>query len=800
MEEPRDIWQKVWDPTSQAFYYFNPRLQQSTWELPQGFVYDDTDGGDDDNAKVQEMAAVKVQSIARGRATRNKMSGKFQWVRQFDPVERKTYYYNTITHHSQFERPPDFVPGIRDVQSDRAVKIQSAFRSKQARAKVKQLHGNKPKPPESPVPREVWSSHFDPRSHTFYYVNNETGEMSWVKPEGSQLSLTSDKRSASATTIQCAIRKRLASKNVEETRGQIRTMTDPVVIDGKLADITAVLAETQAAIIERALTAQEKNDFPHLREPISSWETTCDMLQDNLRDLVGHASYVKEMQQPKEKICEAKKLHNALTDLHSQGVTLHHSILIMNSYFVEVDVQRLNRACAALARWKSHEICSLKDANMLKVVHSEDFNEIFGRAEVLFRRAMGLTDFTQGETTSAGKKYEEWHNEVKDAVEGLNQVERLMQHKLQLLNAFRTAQEERREQALMEKEEQRSVRAEKARQRLAHETEAHVRFLEMCQEYWSRGLRERQEDLRTAALLENEQIEQLARERERIDRLVQRDKNRRKKMKLSIWEAVKEGLSVEIVRTMVFAEMQKARQLGYDFLVRNARSEHGETLVQIACWWGHVELVEYLLDQGGDLLAVDSLCNRYTLLHDAARRGHVQVIRLLLERGLRHDVVDSCGDTPLHWAARRGQYDAVQMLLGGHLQRCDQKMIDVIMKSVRARNNRNRTPKQVTKSECIRRLIQAFDDGKLPLFQPVKPSQHASNRRQTELPRRNSHRQADPRPGKSFSVVKSGAALLHSSEAPLTIMAANEDEFGVINVVTSRDLVSPMRKRRSFMA
>lgn len=56
------------------------------------------------------------------------------------------------------------------------------------------------------------------------------------------------------------------------------------------------------------------------------------------------------------------------------------------------------------------------------------------------------------------------------------------------------------------------------------------------------------------------------------------------------------------------------------------------------------------LDRGGDLYSLAD--NGETLLHKAAYRGHLHMVKDLLKRGITINVTDTMGFTPLHEAAR----------------------------------------------------------------------------------------------------------------------------------------------------
>ncbi|OAF68395.1 Osteoclast-stimulating factor 1 [Intoshia linei] len=55
-------------------------------------------------------------------------------------------------------------------------------------------------------------------------------------------------------------------------------------------------------------------------------------------------------------------------------------------------------------------------------------------------------------------------------------------------------------------------------------------------------------------------------------------------------------------------------------------------------------------------------------LHEAARRGNVDVIKNLIKKRVSMNLIDSSGSTPLHWLSRNGNVDAVMTLLS---QKCN---------------------------------------------------------------------------------------------------------------------------------
>ncbi|HWF49718.1 MAG TPA: ankyrin repeat domain-containing protein, partial [Solirubrobacteraceae bacterium] len=73
----------------------------------------------------------------------------------------------------------------------------------------------------------------------------------------------------------------------------------------------------------------------------------------------------------------------------------------------------------------------------------------------------------------------------------------------------------------------------------------------------------------------------------------------------------------------------------------------------------NVDAVKLLIDLGFDVNAI----NRTAPLHEAAMRGNMEMIRLLLEHGADPKVHDRSYDaTPAGWAAHHGQTEAERYL------------------------------------------------------------------------------------------------------------------------------------------
>ncbi|KAK2862843.1 hypothetical protein Q5P01_002376 [Channa striata] len=92
----------------------------------------------------------------------------------------------------------------------------------------------------------------------------------------------------------------------------------------------------------------------------------------------------------------------------------------------------------------------------------------------------------------------------------------------------------------------------------------------------------------------------------------------------------------------------------------NIRDNRGRTGLHLAAARGNVDICRLLHKFGADLLATDYQGN--TALHLC---GHVDTIQFLVSNGLKIDICNHNGSTPLVLAKRRGvNKDAIRLLEG----------------------------------------------------------------------------------------------------------------------------------------
>lgn len=92
-------------------------------------------------------------------------------------------------------------------------------------------------------------------------------------------------------------------------------------------------------------------------------------------------------------------------------------------------------------------------------------------------------------------------------------------------------------------------------------------------------------------------------------------------------------------------------------------SEDGFTALGLACFFGHVEAVKYLLSKGAEVNIRSSNTFRVMPLHSAVANRNYEITKILLEHGAEVNARQQQDITPLHQAADHGELEMIRLLL-----------------------------------------------------------------------------------------------------------------------------------------
>ncbi|GIK06662.1 hypothetical protein Aspvir_002312 [Aspergillus viridinutans] len=92
-----------------------------------------------------------------------------------------------------------------------------------------------------------------------------------------------------------------------------------------------------------------------------------------------------------------------------------------------------------------------------------------------------------------------------------------------------------------------------------------------------------------------------------------------------------------------------------------AVTKGGGTPLRMAVRCNNTDLIKVMVDYGADIHAVDDTGT--SIVHWALEDGNLTNVQLLVELGASVRVKDARGHTPLHWAAQRGHVDICEWLL-----------------------------------------------------------------------------------------------------------------------------------------
>jgi uncharacterized protein len=122
------------------------------------------------------------------------------------------------------------------------------------------------------------------------------------------------------------------------------------------------------------------------------------------------------------------------------------------------------------------------------------------------------------------------------------------------------------------------------------------------------------------------------------------------------------GIEPNIFEAAATGRIQRVRKLlEKDPTLAKAYSADGWTALHLN--WGHLDIVELLLDSGADINAVSRNKFVATPLQGAAVTKRIELARLLIGRGAKLSPRGEGGDSPLHECAGNGAIEIARLLL-----------------------------------------------------------------------------------------------------------------------------------------
>jgi ankyrin repeat protein len=124
------------------------------------------------------------------------------------------------------------------------------------------------------------------------------------------------------------------------------------------------------------------------------------------------------------------------------------------------------------------------------------------------------------------------------------------------------------------------------------------------------------------------------------------------------------GAVLDVFAAAAMGETAACREFiqGDEVLLQMANSD-GWTPLHLACFFGHLETVEMLLEMGADVMARSANAMHNTALHAAAASRSQDICAALLSHGADVNATQQAQYTALHAAAANGDLEIVRLLL-----------------------------------------------------------------------------------------------------------------------------------------
>jgi ankyrin repeat protein len=139
---------------------------------------------------------------------------------------------------------------------------------------------------------------------------------------------------------------------------------------------------------------------------------------------------------------------------------------------------------------------------------------------------------------------------------------------------------------------------------------------------------------------------------------------------------MRHGTKLDVFEASATGDLGSVRQLveGAPTTV-NSFAPDGFHPLGLAAFFGHRDVVEFLLEHGADVHLVARNPQRVTALHAAASRRDVEIVSMLLEQGADPNALQHREFAPLHAAAANGDENIARLLLK-HGARVDARTAD----------------------------------------------------------------------------------------------------------------------------